>query len=528
MIQTLISRWWTWAIVLVGATCAVYAISLNAPFIWDDEVMVVGNTLIRDFAHIGRIFTTAAFGEPFHPSLFYRPIQILSFSVDYHFWGLNPLGYRLTNLLLHSINSILVLVIFRRFFSPVLAGLLAVIFAVHPIGIECVTYVSGRGDVLSTCLALVSVACVIQYAKAYQHRWLFFALIAYCVALITKENIVFIPFVWLIYDRFFLTQKSRLSRLILWSGVMISIGFSVFRFWGGLDRKIKTLSFIADSSLLVRLMTIPKSMMMYLKLVIWPYPLHMEYHFVSTSLFTWWSLGFILVCVAIGLWLKKSYLKPILAWFLLIMVMGVLPVNNVVPALASTIREHWFYLSLVGALGCVGVGLTELKERAKTPYFKDRIVIAVLCIFCALFSVVTIYRNLDWTNPVKFYTHDIQHEPYGFVLYNNLGVELFRAGDIVSAAHLFQKSIDTSPRSRYGIAYNNLGAVYMRGADFHSAEALFKASIAFSDYPLAYRNLIAILYQQGRYMELINWLDMAVAKFPQDPDFRQMRLALQK
>ncbi len=538
MIQSLITRinpaqllikWWSWALLILAAIFAVYGFVLNGPFIWDDEVMVVTNTLIRSLGNIGQIFTTSAFGEPFHPSLFYRPMQILSFAVDYQFWGLNPLGYRLTSVIFHWGNAVLVLLIFRRFFSPILAGMLAVIFAVHPIAIECVTYISGRGDVMSTGLALGSILLVLHYTGDTRLRWLMGAVGCYLIALVTKENIVFVPFIWLACDYLFSAERSRISRWMIWGSVAVSILFSAFRYLGSLDSKSRTLSFIAEASFFDRVLTFPRIILTYLKLSFWPVPLHMEYHFVTTSI---WNLslwiGMPILVIGVWFWLKKSVLRTILFWFILIAVVGILPVNNVVPALASTVREHWFYLSLVGVLGCVGVAITQVKEKFREVPATSVMVYGFLFLGIAVLGGITFDRNLDWKDPIRFYQHDIACEPKGFVLYNNLGVELFRAGQVQDAGIVFQKAIETSPGHRYGIAYNNLGAVFLRSEDVQSAEALFRASIALSDYPLAYRNLIAILYTQQRLDELAVLVNQAVQHHPDQIDFAQMRDFLQK
>jgi len=479
---------------LIGvAILACYGTALSAPFIWDDEVMVMGNPLITSLGRIADIFTSSAFGEPFHPSLFYRPIQILSYVIDFKMWGLDPFGFRLTNVVFHFINSLLVLAIFKRFFGYGISVFLAVVFAVHPIAIESVTYISGRGDVLSVVFALSSILAIMISFEGDDFRWAGLAFIFYILTVLTKENCVLTPLIWVVIWLCLYRERARIGqKIVMLSAVLIAGAYSLFRLFGGGESMTKTLSFIAEAPLYHRILTLPKVMITYLKLTVFPYPLHMEYHFVTTSIWDWTViLG--VPALALLLWVMIRFCRNrrVMMVFLGVVGVGLIPVNNVMLALASTLREHWFYLPLVGILGCVGLGLSQWMEGdfyRQNPWVA-RVAFGLGCVVVLGLSGATYMRNLDWKDPIRFFTHDIQHEPKGFILYNNLGVEYFRRGDYEQARTQFYRSIMTSPSQRYGIAYNNLGAVYLRYGDLERAEALFRKSIALSNYPLAHRNL---------------------------------------
>ena len=86
---------------------------IQAPFLWDDEVMVTGNHFIKENLSVSKIFTHGAFGETLANSRFYRPLQILSYALDYQIWGLNSLGFHLTNILIHILTCAILLLLLK-------------------------------------------------------------------------------------------------------------------------------------------------------------------------------------------------------------------------------------------------------------------------------------------------------------------------------------------------------------------------------------------------------------------------------
>ena len=135
------------------AMVLVYASGINAPFIWDDEVMVLANPLIRSLEHIPSLFTVSAFGEQASATDFYRPFQVLTYIIDYKIWGFNPVGFRLTSLALMGVaSSCLMMAIQKMGYSMLTGWVIGLSMAIHPIGIEGVTYISGRGDILYVAL----------------------------------------------------------------------------------------------------------------------------------------------------------------------------------------------------------------------------------------------------------------------------------------------------------------------------------------------------------------------------------------
>ena len=132
-----------------------YSNSFGNFFVWNDWTLIIENYLVKDWSNLPEIFTSA-FWKPLlgEPPQIYRPLVLLSFTADFSLWGLNPWGYHLSNLLLHVLNSLLVYSLMGFYTSPLTACVGSLLFAVHPIHTEAVTYISGRVELLMSLFLL--------------------------------------------------------------------------------------------------------------------------------------------------------------------------------------------------------------------------------------------------------------------------------------------------------------------------------------------------------------------------------------
>jgi len=195
------SRWdFVAPLAVVAAALALYLPSLSFQFLnWDDPTYVLNNPWIRSWssANLVRIFTKPYFGN-------FLPLHLLSYTVDYTFWTLNPLGYHLQSVLLHALNAWLALILVRRMFGGfAMPFLAALFFAVHPSHLEAVAWVSIRKDLLSTSFALLSVYFYLGAIETKSLRWgSYLASIAcFGLALLAKVTTVTIPLFFLVLDR---------------------------------------------------------------------------------------------------------------------------------------------------------------------------------------------------------------------------------------------------------------------------------------------------------------------------------------
>ncbi len=187
-----------WALFLAAACVVVYANGLTGGFTYDDKAIVRDNIRLRSVSRVGDLFTTQYFGGPPGTGTAYRPILLLSFAVQWWIHGGEPLAFHAVNVLMHAAATILFAALLLRLgTSPPLAVAAALLFAVHPIHVEAVTGVVGRGETQSAVLAfaflLASLRFVDGSGRRRRGRWLLLALAAYGLALLTKESAAVAP-----------------------------------------------------------------------------------------------------------------------------------------------------------------------------------------------------------------------------------------------------------------------------------------------------------------------------------------------
>ena len=504
-----------------------YLPAFNAPFVWDDEVMVVGNPLIRSPEHIPQIFEASAFGHAASAQDFFRPIQTLSYTLDYQLFGLDPSGFHTMSWLYFVLSCTLLFCFLRTLTDHGLAPpstvesrvslrtcwIITLLFAVHPLNIEVVTYISGRGDVLFLLFALMALCAAVQTTKgriwAIPLVW-----ISTLLAILSKENAIALPFVmsllWLM-----LPKETRNWRY--WAAVIPALignlGYIGYRIMAMGDPNSTPLSPIAFASFYERVLTLPYILWTYFRLVFVPYPLHMDYlHVVTDSLnpYLWIGLPLLgLVLATLWRWIGRPMSLFLLAWIGL----GLGPVLQLIP-LTATVREHWFSFSLIAALTLLVIGLSQRFQR--TPKW-----LGYGCFGLALVTLMslTYMRNLDWADPMRLYAHDVEIEPRSFLLHNNLGVLHYRNQNFSEAKHAFQKSVLVTPGNNgYGTALNNLGVIAEHENNRSLALDYYHRSIMASHYELAYANALRLLLMDKQWATAVPLAEAALQQYPYHQD----------
>ena len=187
-------------IALVGF--AVYANSLNGAFIWDDGHLVEDNLYIRDWAMVPRFFTEGMAAGSDAPTLysFYRPLQLISYTLDHSVWSLDPRGYHLTNVILHILAALSVFWLVRVLFHDLrLALFTSLLFVVHPVHTEAVSYISGRAEPLVVIFLMTSFVYHIKTLTQGKPRHYLLMISCYILAVLSKELSLVFPFLLLLY-----------------------------------------------------------------------------------------------------------------------------------------------------------------------------------------------------------------------------------------------------------------------------------------------------------------------------------------
>ena len=465
--------------IIIGSITAIYLNTLSFPFIWDDLELIVANPFIQKLSNILHIFTRSAFGEDFSSKSFYRPIQIASYMIDYKLYGLNPAGFRISNIAISIMSGIISYRILIHFqFSSILACLLSLLFSLHPLQIETITYLSGRGDTLYILFCLLTCLLFLKPSK----KKLILASITMLIAILTKENSVSFPLIlWIIAYVYKQKNTIKTASILL----IISSIYSLFRII--YPSTHKTLSWIEQASFYEQIATLPYIITKYITLVFFPYPLHMEYHTVIQSIANSYVLSSIalisIIILPLAILKQKKLYSIGLSWFFICL----LPVSQLAIPLSATLREHWASLALFGFIISYGVIIKRIYK------YYPKIILSILLIQILCLAGTTWHRNQFWKDPITLYSNDLKYEPKSFIMLNNLGYNYFLKQDTDKAKQYFQQAIYNSPQHGYSVALNNLGVIYEIENNLPLAKLYYEKGIKAGKYKLAYKNLDRLL-----------------------------------
>jgi len=469
----------TSVILIVILGFAVYANSLNGQFVWDDHNLVKDNTYIKNWSYPNKIFggdIGAAVGIRYGA---YRPLQMLTYMFDYSLWKLDVRGYHFTNVLLHILAALAIFWFVSILFDHwPLALFTSVLFLIHPINTEAVTYISGRSDSLALLFILL---CFIFYIKGLDSKNTGFYLLSissYTLALLSRENSLILPALLLLYHYSF---KKKIITREFFSVVCLGLSYVVLRLTA-LKSILPSLS--SCPYLFERMPGFFVAIANYIRLILLPFNLHMEYgkkifHFVDFQAIT----GVVITSFSLLYAFKKRKLNRLIffsiSWFFI----ALLPQSNLYP-INAYMAEHWLYLPSIGFFLILAKGLTH-------PYQNRRFRIPAIILTVALFTFyanLTIKQNIYWREPIFFYERTLKYAPDNPKLYSNLGNVYYALDQKGKAIAAYQKAIEIKP-DHLG-AYNNLGSAYQAMGKHAEAIAIYQKAIEIdSEYAGTYYNL---------------------------------------
>ncbi len=431
--------------ILIAVICFLaYFNSLANPFIWDDQALVVQNTLIRLPQNLPLSFTNDLYFGVASGSNFYRPLQTASYIFDYHFWQLNPFGYHLTNVILQAAVSFLVfLLVFKLLANLAVSIAAASMFAASPLHTEAVTYISGRAEMLVGFFAILALLFFIRSQENMRRGRLFyiFSIFSFVLALLSKEAAIVFPFIASGYVFYFLRGKLKekyylaknIAPFFIISIIYLILRLSFFKF---VTLRPPALANVAWP---IRLVVLPKAILAYFKLLILPVNLHMNRQLLRpTSIAGILIAVFFLGLIIFTCWHYLKYRQEnraaafMLFWSLVFFIpqSGIFPIN-------AFVAEHFIYLSSISffmLLACI------LHKTLRRELF-----ILSAGLFCAFYILLTASRNFEWKNPVVFYKNIIKYSPASFQAHNNLGLEYEYRGKFDEARFEYKRALEIKP-----------------------------------------------------------------------------------
>lgn len=472
-----------WMVLAVVIIVAFFG-SLDGEFVSDDLQMVQPNALLRslDWQNIGRIFTSFDDAN-------YMPLKVLSLAVDQAVWGPEPFGYHVTNLLLHLGCALLVFsVLVRLGLSRGAAFFISVLWAVHPLQVESVAWISERKNVLSGFFFFASFRAYLAFSARPGALRYIATILLFSLALLSKMNTLVLPAICLAFEMVY--ERRYRWRDLAATAPMFALG--ALTAWYNLTGSATHGGQYHGGSPIVTWLSSAVVVFRYLSHTVWPcglisrYDVHLWRDPFDPVVFA--SLLGLVVMAAVTIWLIHRRMRE--AFWLLWFAITLGPMLNIVP-FRSMMQDRYMYLALLGPLAFAGSWLDSVVRPTARMIIATAASVAVVA--CVLLTV----RQVEyWSNPVSLWLRTATvrplwaderiHHPDQFAkklaqldaaasahpdnatLQNNLGALYFQAGRIQLALHHFERAHDLAPDESKILV--NLGRAYTRLHRFDDAE----------------------------------------------------------
>lgn len=469
-------------VLLAGA--AVYANSLGNDFVWDDDKLIVQDPAIKTTKHFSEIWLKDFFyrHEDDVAYGYYRPAVTMTYIMDYNLWSLDPRGYHLTNVLLHVGCTLLVALCLMALGIDDRAVMAAtLLFAVHPIHTENVTWIAGRTDLVAFLFTALSLLLVVRSqpppapgtdatgngertkaakgdrsAAPGKRRWLLvLSLVSFALAMLAKEmSLVLLPWLGLIYlIRYRLGWIGSVRATLPHAAVAAAYfvwRFGVIRLPGPGDASGATFFEV--------LITAPSVMVRYLGKLLAPVELnaYLQHPYVE-SLF---DLRFVLPAALLAAlaWLTFKLRERYPDLFLMAVLLPVtfLPVLNFKRIagpndMGSVMAERFCYFPSFPMVGLFGIAFAiALRDSPKA--WTRQLAMGTLAALVIGGSILTVYRNRDWNDELSFLNKTLEQSPKAVLLWGNLADEHTKSDNFEAAADALDRGQKLSSGSDYQIA----------------------------------------------------------------------------
>ncbi|MFH1772082.1 MAG: tetratricopeptide repeat protein [Candidatus Omnitrophota bacterium] len=490
--------------IIIIAGFAVYANSIKGEFVWDDEHLVRDNIFIKDFYNLGKVLTNdiaAGAGEEYQ---YFRPLQMVTYMLDYSFWKSDVRGYHLSNIIFHILAALsifwFVLVLFEK---TNLALLTSLFFIIHPIHTEAVAYISGRADSLVTIFLALTLIFYIKGINSSNRSMFIFMALSYVLCLMSRENSLMLPVFIILYHRLFKKRINFIPLIPIFILILIYLPYrSVILAEAGLHLK-------DNSVFLQRLPGFFAAFFSYIRLLVFSFNLHMEY---GNNLFSFSQpvvisgvLALVIFFACLFAARKKS---PLILFSMMWYLAALLPQSNLFPVKAS-MAEHWLYIPSIGFFLILAYAAIKLYEIKKLR------LVSVICSVASViyFGCLTIYHNNNWKTPLALYQWTLKHSPKSIRTLNSLAILSWQSGDPESAIGYLKRSLEVNPTYAFGC--NNLGLVYAETQRFREAEIELKKAIEiYPEYAAAHNNIGMVYDKISRDNEAIKSFIRAIELNP--------------
>ena len=519
-----------WAGIIVLLTLLAYIPAMRGGYIWDDNAHITDNAALRSSDGLAKIW--------FDPKVLpqYYPLVHTTFWVEYHVWQLHPFGYHLVNVLLHAFNAILLLLVLRYLRVPG-AWLAAAFFALHPVHVESVAWITERKNVLSGFFYLSSALAYFRFAnvtgdladtslssdidpltstKGGRSWGLYaFSLFLFVCALLSKTVTCSLPAAILLVLWW---KRAR----ICWRDILNLIPYFVVGALFGLTtvwlEKYQVGAYGEEWALsfLDRCLVAGRALWFYAGKLLWPHNLTFIYPRWLIDAGVWWQYLFPAAALAVIsiVWVIRRRMGkgPFVAVaFFAGTLVPALGFFDVYPMRFSFVADHFQYLASIGLIALAAASMTAFFERLGPRQSTIGFVVCMAVVFA--FGVLVWKQSTIYGDAETVYRDTISKNPHAWMAHYNLGVLLVNSGRSDEVMAHFSEALRLQPDD--ADAHYNLGVALEKQGRLEEAMAHFSEAVRLRpDYADAHYSMAVILARQSKFDEAISHYSQALRVNP--------------
>jgi tetratricopeptide (TPR) repeat protein len=506
-LRALWDRGWLKGCLLVTAVVLAYQPVWHAGFIWDDDVYITDNQLLTSPGGLKRIWFSLD-----SPSQYF-PLTYTTFRLERTLWGLNPAGYHWNNLLLHAMNALLVWRLLKELGVPG-AWLAAGIFALHPVQVESVAWITERKNVLSLFFSLLALLAWVVFVEERGKRWrryYFLSLFIFALALFSKTTACTLPAALLLVLWLQGKPVDRVRLVQVLPFLLLGMGMGLVTVWWERYHQ-GTQGALFSYGPVERLLIASHAVWFYLGKLVWPVNLTFSYPRWTINPADPFAYGWLVAGAGAGvvIYFARRFAGRGIEAAAVFYVATLSPMLGFIMLYtfryAST-ADHYQYVASIGPIALAAAGMTmAFGFFEKRKFFLGPALGGTLLLVLGL---LTWQQCGMYADEETLWRATIARNPGSFLAHTDLGVALFKKGQVDEAIAHYQRALEIEPDD--ALAHVNFGVALSKKGQVEEAVAHYqKALESRPNDALAHYNLGSILAQQGRVDEAIAHLKRAL------------------
>lgn len=497
-------------VVIIVACFVTYIPAIRGGFIWEDVLYVTVNPMLTAphglyliwFSSVQQLDSLGLF-----PTC---RLVYTTFWIEHHLWGFNPMGYHAVNVAIHITNALLLWLVLRRMSIPG-AWFVSAVFALHPVQVESVAWITELKNTLMMFFALLTVLCWMKSEfddKLSRKALLFYAssLLLYALALLGKSTACTLPlaFILILWFKHVPLTAKRLLLIVPFLTMGIGTGLYTMR-WQISSQGMGIINLGLSPA--AKLIIAGRALWFYLWKLFWPVNLTFSYprwHVDPTSIWQYaWPVSFVIAIFLCGLWRKRIGRAPLAALlFFALTLFPMLGFFYIFTFIFSFVADHYQYAACIGPIALVAaVGVALFGRSGKNVKL---VIISMAGILLLILGTLTYQQCKAYKNSDTIWADTLKKNPSSWLAHGSIGVSLCAQGEYLKALYHFEEGIKFSSYmkaiypSKYALSYHNAGSALLKLGRLNEAVVYYQKSLDIWEYSADVHIMLGgVLARQG-------------------------------